>query len=64
MSDKNPAETMERAYEALARGIDSAGQSQEALFFARLSLLLANALDDCAKFESCVQAALQFLPES
>lgn len=53
---------IEAAYEGLAQGIDAAGPQHEALFLARLVLLLAARSGDPAIFEECVAAALADLP--
>ena len=53
---------LEQVYDALADGIDAAGPRDEALFLARLVLLLANQLSDVQAFTRAVQAALAGLP--
>ena len=53
----------ERMYEALAPALDRAGPANEALFLAKLALLLAHRLDDPDSFAACIEAALQDLPE-
>jgi hypothetical protein len=57
-----PSDDFEAAYEALALAIDSAGEQREALFLARLALLLAHELGDVAAFKRAVQTALEELP--
>jgi hypothetical protein len=57
-----PFDDLETAYEALATGIDAAGEQREALFLTRLALLLAHELGDIAAFKRAVQTALEELP--
>jgi hypothetical protein len=53
----------EQTYEALALGIDRAGREQEALFLAKLALLLANEVGQFERFKQCVDAALADMTE-
>jgi Protein of unknown function (DUF2783) len=57
-----PLGDLEQSYEALARGIDRAGPEHEALFLAKLVLLLANEVGQFERFKTCVEAALAELP--
>lgn len=52
---------LEHVYDALAEGIDAAGPRNEALFLARLVLLLADAQADAAAFATAVRSALDGL---
>jgi hypothetical protein len=54
---------LERAYEALAVAIDQAGPQHEAVFLAKLALVLAERLRSAADFDACVAAALRDLPQ-
>ena len=54
-------DALESAYETLATAIDSAGEQKEALFLARLALLLAHELGDVAAFNKAVATALEDL---
>jgi hypothetical protein len=54
---------LESAYELLATGIDAAGEAQEALFFSRLTLLLAHELGDIGRFRTAIETALEGLAE-
>ena len=58
-----PFEEFETAYESLALAIDAAGESREALFLARLALLLAHELGDAAAFRKAVDMALEGLDD-
>jgi hypothetical protein len=49
---------LEDAYERLAAGIDAAGAANEALFLAKLAMLLAEKLGDRQAFAASVDAAL------
>ena len=53
---------VEQAYNALAQAIDRAGPHNEALFFAKLALLLAHEIGDPGRFDAALDAALQDLP--
>jgi hypothetical protein len=57
-----PFDDLESAYEALATGIDAAGEQHEALFLTRLALLLAHEFGDITAFKRAVQTALDDLP--
>jgi hypothetical protein len=49
---------LERAYETLAIAIDQAGPEQEAIFLAKLALVLAERLASPADFDACITIAL------
>jgi hypothetical protein len=49
---------LEKAYESLAAAIDQAGPQQEAVFLAKLALVLAERLASPADFEACLTVAL------
>lgn len=53
-----PFPDLETAYEVLAEAIDTAGPDREAVFLARLALVLAHETGDLALFRRAVQAAL------
>ncbi len=53
-----PFDDLERAYERLALAIDTAGPEREALFLARLALVLAHRLPSYAVFDQAVSVAL------
>ena len=52
---------LEAAYDAIAEGIDRAGEAKAALFLAKLSLALAYLVGDTAKVTDAVEAALRDL---
>lgn len=52
---------IEAVYEALAAAIDRAGPANEALFLAKLALLLGQRVGDPAVFAAAVEIALQDL---
>ena len=54
-----PFDDLEVDYETLATAIDSAGEQKEALFLARLALVLAHELGDIAAFRRAVATALE-----
>jgi hypothetical protein len=56
-----PFEDFETAYEALAMAIDSAGPEREALFLARLVLVLGHELGDITAFRKAIETALEGL---
>jgi hypothetical protein len=56
-----PFDALESAYESLATAIDSAGEQKEALFLAKLALLLAHELGDVAAFRKAMATALEDL---
>ena len=56
-----PFEQLEHVYAGLAAAIDRAGPDHEALFLAKLVLVLADRLGDVAEFEQSVATALQDL---
>jgi hypothetical protein len=49
---------LERAYETLAIAIDQAGPEQEAIFLAKLALVLAERLASPADFDASITIAL------
>jgi hypothetical protein len=59
-----PFADVETAYELLARSIDVAGEENEALFLARLALLMAEKTGDIGLFEAAVREALAGLPQA
>jgi hypothetical protein len=56
-----PFDDLESAYETLATAIDTAGEQKEALFLARLALVLAHEIGDIAAFRKAVANALEDL---
>ena len=56
-----PFEDFEAAYETLAQAIDSAGAEREALFLARLALVLGHELGDITAFRKAIKTALEGL---
>lgn len=54
-----PFADLETAYETLAEAIDRAGPEKEALFLARLSLVLAHETGDLALFRRAVATAIE-----
>jgi hypothetical protein len=54
-----PFEDLEIAYEILARAIDAAGPDKEALFLARLALVLAHETGNISLFQQAVATALE-----
>lgn len=59
-----PFEDLESAYETLALAIDTAGVQREALFLARLVLLLGHEVGDITRFRNAIEAALAGLEQS
>ena len=57
-----PFADLEQAYEALALAIDQAGPRNEALFLAKLALVLGHRLNDLDAFKAAVATALQDIP--
>jgi hypothetical protein len=57
-----PAVARDRLYAALAGAITEAGEARESLFFARLSLLLFEAVGDEARCRQALADALHQLP--
>lgn len=53
---------VEEIYTALARSIDRAGPQNEALFLAKLALLLGHQMADPARFAAALETALLDLP--
>jgi hypothetical protein len=53
-----PFTDLETAYEVLAEAIDTAGPEGEAVFLARLALVLAHETGDIAMFKRAVATAL------
>ena len=56
-----PFDDFEKAYEALATAIDSAGSERETLFLTRLALVLAHELGDITGFKRAIKTALDGL---
>ena len=56
------SDARDRLYAELAGAITEAGEAREALFFARLSLLLFEAVGDEARCRTALSDALQALP--
>lgn len=56
-----PNADLEAIYDAIAEGVDAAGEQKRALFLAKLSLALANLVADRAAVEAAVAAALKDL---
>jgi hypothetical protein len=54
-------EALEAVYETLASGIDRAGASHEAVFLAKLALVLAHRAGAGVDFADCVETALRDL---
>lgn len=54
-------EDLEAVWERLAEAVDRAGPEREALFLAKLAVLLADALGDRARVERLMEAALEDL---
>lgn len=52
---------LEDVWERLAEAIDRAGPEREALFLAKLAVLLANAVGDRARVERLIETALEDL---
>jgi len=68
MTDAIPAapeplafEALEKVYEALAAGIDRAGETNEAVFLAKLAMVLAHRAGAGVDFADCVETALRDL---
>lgn len=57
-----PAEARDRLYAACARAITEAGPAREALFLARLALLLMEQVGDEARCRQALAEALHALP--
>ncbi|MDR0214406.1 MAG: hypothetical protein LBJ15_10420 [Comamonas sp.] len=57
------AHTQDRLYERLSNAIAEAGREKEALFFARLALLLFERINDEQACLQAIHAALDELPE-
>jgi hypothetical protein len=57
------AAARDRVYASVARATSEAGRSREALFLARLALLLFEQVGDEAACERAIAAALDSLPE-
>lgn len=49
---------LEAIYDALAEGIDKAGDEKRDLFFAKLALLLAQEVNDRARVTAAIDTAL------
>ncbi len=54
-------EDLEAVWERLAEAVDRAGPERQALFLAKLAVLLADALGDRARVERLMEAALEDL---
>ena len=48
---------LEKVYDLIARGIDEAGEGNEALFLAKLCMALAHAIPDVAVVEEAIRIA-------
>jgi hypothetical protein len=59
-----PFEDLESAYETLAVAIDSAGAQREALFLARLALVLSHELGDITALRNAIRTALDGLGDA
>lgn len=57
-----PPEARDRVFAACARAISEAGSEREALFLARLALLLFEEVGDEARCQLALEAALDGLP--
>lgn len=53
-----PFSDLEEVYELLADGIDRAGPQREAVFLAKLAMLLAHRLGDPVSVRDCCRIAL------
>lgn len=58
-----PADARDRLYAACARAITEAGAAREALFLARLALLLMEQVGDEARCRQALAEALHALPQ-
>jgi hypothetical protein len=58
-----PFYDLEKAYDMLADGIDTAGRAHEALFLTKLALVLAREVGDIEIFRKSVAMALMDLPK-
>ena len=56
-----PFEALEAVNETLASGIDRAGEAHEAVFLAKLALVLAHRAGAGVDFADCVETALRDL---
>lgn len=56
-------ESRDRLYTRCAEAVTTAGPTRESLFLARLALLLFEAVDDEARCDAAIDAALADLPE-
>ena len=56
-----PFEDLERVYEQLAAAIDRAGEANEALFLAKLVMVMAHRAGGGLDFAACVATALENL---
>lgn len=56
-----PFEDLERVYEQLAAAIDRAGEANEALFLAKLVMVMAHRAGEGLDFDACVTTALENL---
>jgi hypothetical protein len=55
--DDLPFEDLEKVYDLLAAAIDAAGPEREALFLAKLCLILAHESRDLATVEAAIESA-------
>jgi len=58
-----PFDQFEQAYDALAQALDEAGEKQEAVFLAKLALVMAHECGDLALFRGAIATALLELEE-
>jgi len=62
LSGRLPATARDRLYAALGKAISEAGEERESLFFARLTLLLFEAVGDEERCRRALSDALHELP--
>jgi hypothetical protein len=58
MTTSLPFEDLEKAYELIAEGIDEVGEEKQALFLAKLVLLLAHRTNDIEVIREAIASAL------
>jgi hypothetical protein len=58
-----PFDRLEQDYERLAEAVDTAGPANEALFLAKLVLVMAHRAGEGLDFADCVAVALEDLPD-
>jgi len=56
-----PFEALERVYEQLAAAIDHAGEAHQALFLAKLVMVMAHRAGESLDFDACIATALENL---